>query len=82
METMAMVTDPSQAAEPPTVPTAPEASQAPAAATVLTVPDFVLTAVVADLPQMIAGTDYAIIKPFYDNIPVLYESPGKPQTFP
>jgi hypothetical protein len=78
METTAIATDPSQAAEPPTVPTAPEASQAPAAATVPTVPDFVPTAVVADLPQLIVGTDYAFIKSFYDNIPVLYESPGKP----
>ncbi len=82
MDSQAMITDPSQAAEPPIVPTAPEAIQAPAATTVLTVPDFVPAAVVADLPQMIAGTDHAFIKSFYDNIPVLYESPCKHKTFP
>jgi hypothetical protein len=59
-----MATDPSQAAEPPTIPTAPEASQALAAATVPTVPHFAPIAVVADLQQMIAGTDYAFIKSF------------------
>ncbi len=63
MDPTAMVTDPAQAADPLTVPTAPEAIQAPAAAIFPTVPDLVPTAVVADLPQQIAGTDYAIIKP-------------------
>ena len=77
-----MITDPVQATEPPTVPTAPDPIQAPAAATVPTVPALIPAAVEAELPQRIEGTDYAFLGTYYDVIPILRDANGNLQIIP
>ena len=72
-----MATDPPQDAGPSNAPATSDLETHPR-----TDPDLVPAAVQEELPQRIAGTDYAFLQAFYDRIPVLTDSSGKLQTIP